>query len=143
METIDIIRQLCAHKGITISQLESELEYGNGSIAKSKNMSADRMYKIAQYFGVTVEFLLTGKNISEVDDEMAIIRQQQSILMEISKISQAMFDYSKKIENFKERLQTLKNEYNKLESQKKQTVNLAEEMPDDVLSFLDSDSTIE
>jgi len=119
METIDIIRQLCAKKGISVAQLESELEYGNGSIAKSKNMSADRMYKIAQYFGVSVEYLLTGKTVNETNDEMAILRQQQSILMQIGKIGQDMTEYYKRISECQDQLADLKKEYSKLESQKK------------------------
>ena len=119
METIDIIKQLCANKGISISQLENELEYGNGSIAKSKSMSADRMYKIAQYFGVSVEYLLTGKTVNETNDEMAVLRQQQSILMEIGKIGEEMSAYYKKIADCQEKLTNLKKDYSKLENQKK------------------------
>lgn len=119
METLDIIKQLCKEKNISISQLESELEYGNGSLAKSKAMSAERMYKIAQYFGVSMEYLLTGKTINEADDEVSILRQQQSILIEINKISQLMSDYYKKVADCQEKLNGLKKDYNKLESKKK------------------------
>jgi transcriptional regulator with XRE-family HTH domain len=122
VETLDIIKQLCSNKGITVSQLENELEYGNGSIAKSKSgMSAERMYQIAQYFKVPMEYLMTGKTISETDDEMALIRQQQSILLEISKTSQELTDLYKKIDDCKERLLGLKKDYNKLEVRKKQS----------------------
>ena len=69
MEVLDIIKQLCKEKNLSISQLESELDFGNGSIAKSKgNMSADRMYQIAKYFKVPMEYLMTGKTIQEADD---------------------------------------------------------------------------
>lgn len=120
METLDIIKQLCKDKGISVTQLENDLDYGNGSIAKSKgNMSAERMYKIAQYFGVSMEYLLTGKTISEADDEVAVLRQQQSILMDINKISQSMSDFYKKIAECQNKLTALKKEYNKLESKKK------------------------
>ena len=119
METIDIIRQLCSQKGISLAQLESDLEYGNGSLAKSKNMSADRLYKIAQYFGVSMEYLITGKTITEADDEVSILRQQQSILMEINKVSQLMSDYYKKIAECQDKLNQLKKDYSKLETKKK------------------------
>ena len=123
METLDIVKELCKEKGLSIAQLESNLNYGNGSIAKSKgNMSAERMYNIAQYFGVSMEYLLTGKTISEADDELSVLRQQQSILMEINKISQMMSDYYKKIAECQDKLTTLKKEYNKLESKKKQRI---------------------
>lgn len=123
METLDIIKQLCKEKGISISQLESDLDYGNGSLAKSKAMSAERMYKIAQYFGVSMEYLLTGKTINEADDEVSILRQQQSILMDINKISQQMSDFYKKIAECQDKLTTLKKEYGKLESKKNNTAS--------------------
>ena len=135
METIDIIKQLCAKKGITVSQLENELAYGNGSIAKSKNMSADRMYKIAQYFGVSVEYLLTGKTVDETNDEMAILAQQQSILMKIGKVSQNMTEYYKKISECQNQLTDLKKEYAILEAKKKSSLFEASEVPQKVDIF--------
>lgn len=120
MESIDIIKQLCSNKGISISQLESDLGYGNGSLAKSKNMSADRMYQIANYFGVSMEYLITGKSLDEADNEMSILRQQQSILMNINKISQRMSDLYKEIADCQGELSQLKREYNKIEIKKKE-----------------------
>ena len=124
METLDIIRHMCTSTGISIAQLESELGYGNGSIAKAKNMSADRIYQIAQYFGVSMEYLMTGKTINETDDEIALLRQQQSILIDINKINQEMTDYYKKIADCQSKLTSLKKEYNKIEAKKKSQNNI-------------------
>ncbi len=119
MEVLDIIKQLCKEKNISLSQLEQALEYGNGSIAKSKgNMSADRMFQIAKYFKVPMEYLMTGTTITEADDDLAIARQQQSILLEISKLSQILTDSYKTIDKCKDDLLRLKSEYNKLEIQR-------------------------
>lgn len=119
MEALDVIKQLCKEKGISISQLESDLEYGNGSLAKAKSMSADRMFKIAQYFNVSMEYLMTGKTIQEADDEIAIIRQQQSILLEISKINESMSEAYKTLDKCKDEIAKLKTDYNKLELKKR------------------------
>lgn len=62
MKQLDIVRRLCEEKGISIAQLEKILEYGNGSIAKSKTLRSDRVVDIAKYFGVTTDYILTGKN---------------------------------------------------------------------------------
>lgn len=130
METLDVIKQLCKEKNISIAQLENELDYGNGSIAKSKgNMSADRMFQIAKYFKVPMEYLMTGTTVSETDDEMAIIRQQQSILLEISKVSQLLSDSYKTIDKCKDELIKLKSEYNKLELKKRKPSALNETEP--------------
>lgn len=135
METLDIIKQMCAGSGISIAQLENELGYGNGSIAKAKNMSADRIYQIAQYFGVSMEYLMTGKTINETDNEIALLRQQQSILIDINKINQEMTDYYKQIADCQSKLTALKKEYNKIESKKKTSESNNEEDIDD--SFWD------
>ncbi len=127
METIDIIKDLCAKKGISIAQLESQLEFGNGSLSKSKNMSADRLYQVAKFFDVSMEYMMTGKTIDEADDEMTRLRLQQSILMEINKVSQQMSEYYKKIAECQDKLSTLKRDYNKLDVKTKNDKPKAEQ----------------
>ena len=123
MEVLDIIKQLCKEQNVTIAQLESALDFGNGSIAKSKgNMSADRMYQIAKYFKVPMEYLMTGKTIQEADDEVAIIRQQQSILLEISKVNEKLSEAYKTLDKCKDELAQLKADYNKLELKKRKAI---------------------
>ena len=144
MEILDIIKQLCKERNISIAQLEQALDYGNGSIAKSKgNMSADRLFKIAQYFNVSMEYLMTGKTVNDTNDEMAIMMQQQAILMKISKIGQDMTEYYKKIAECQDQLTELKKEYSKLESKKapqpKDNQQLPQPlpMPGEFIDFLD------
>ena len=115
-------------KNISIAQLENELDFGNGSIAKSKgNMSADRMYQIAKFFKVPMEYLMTGKTIQEADDEVAIIRQQQSILLEISKVNETLSEAYKTLDKCKDELVQLKTDYNKLELKKRKAISDAPE----------------
>ena len=118
METIDIIKDLCSKNNLSIAQLEGNLGYGNGSIAKSKSMSADRVYQIAQYFNVPMEFLMTGKTVEDTESEIAILRQQQTILMEINQINTKITSYYRKIAECQNELTKLKAEYKKLESKK-------------------------
>ena len=61
---------------------------------------------------------MTGTTITEADDDLAIARQQQSILLEISKLSQILTDSYKTIDKCKDDLLRLKSEYNKLEIQR-------------------------
>lgn len=118
METIDIIKDLCSKNNLSIAQLEGDLGYGNGSIAKSKSMSADRVYQIAQYFNVPMEFLMTGKTVEDTESEIAILRQQQTILMEINQINTKITSYYREIAECQNELTKLKAEYKKLESKK-------------------------
>lgn len=54
------IKQLCVQKGITVSELEKILSFGNGSICKwnSSSPSIDKVRAVAAYFGVTIDSLI-------------------------------------------------------------------------------------
>lgn len=66
MGTNEIIRGLCKERGITIQKLEMSLGFSNASIAKANsNMKAQKLKAIADYFNVTMEYLLTGQKESE------------------------------------------------------------------------------
>lgn len=71
MNTIEIIKTLCKTKGISISALEKDLGYGNGSLSKARVIPSDRVYEIATYFNVSMEYLMTGidsNGLSEADN---------------------------------------------------------------------------
>ena len=61
---LDRIRQLCKEKEISIADLESQVGFGAGRIGhwKSSMPKADSLFAVAQALGVSVEYLLTGKN---------------------------------------------------------------------------------
>lgn len=62
MTTKETIGYLCKKKGISVTTLEKELGFGNGSINKSyDNIRSDRLLQIAKYFNVSADYLLTGK----------------------------------------------------------------------------------
>ncbi len=128
METIDVIKDLCSKNKISIAQLENTLEFGNGSISKSKNMSADRVYQIAKYFNVPMEYILTGKTVEATENEISMLRQQQSILIEINKINNEIVAYYKKISDCQAKVVELKKEYSKLDT-KRNVDSTPEETP--------------
>ena len=61
MNTLNIIKMLCKQKGTSLKALERELGFSNGSLAKSETIKADRLQKIADYFNVTIDYLMTGE----------------------------------------------------------------------------------
>ena len=63
MTIFERIESLRKSKGISQGKLEKELGFSNGSISKWKTSTpnSDRLQKLADYFGVTVEYLLTGE----------------------------------------------------------------------------------
>lgn len=58
MNTFDVIKTLCKNQGMSVSSLERDLGYGNGSLAKAKVIPSDRIYEIAKYFSVSMEYLM-------------------------------------------------------------------------------------
>lgn len=58
---VNRIRLLCKERGTTFSALEKTLGFANGSIAKTdEKTQSGRLLAIANYFDVSMEYLLTG-----------------------------------------------------------------------------------
>lgn len=62
MEILDRIKELCREKGITVTELEKELGFGNGSLAKSSTIKSDRLQAMARYFNVSIDYLVNGES---------------------------------------------------------------------------------
>ncbi len=62
MEILDRIKELCREKGITVTELEKELGFGNGSLAKSSTIKSDRLQAMARYFNVSIDYLINGES---------------------------------------------------------------------------------
>ncbi|HBI2108766.1 TPA: helix-turn-helix transcriptional regulator, partial [Enterococcus faecalis] len=56
----DRVKELCKKRGISISELENNVGFGKNTIYKWKNQSpkAETLQKVADYFGVTTDYLL-------------------------------------------------------------------------------------
>lgn len=57
---LEKISQLCSEKEITVTELERKLDFGNSTIMKWKSSSptVDKLKKVADYFGLTVDYFL-------------------------------------------------------------------------------------
>lgn len=86
MSTYEIIQKLCKEHGIALTALEKELGFGRGSLGKLKNggTSAARLQKIADYFGVSINYLISGEDKKEIQlqqkDERDIAKRLESTL---------------------------------------------------------------
>ena len=71
------IKELCKKNGISMNQLEKTLGFGIGYISKlgSTTPNAKKIKQIADYFGVSVDYLMTGKEPTEskYSTEMALL----------------------------------------------------------------------
>lgn len=59
------IKELCKENGISMNKLEKTLQFGTGYISKLDNSTPNtkKLQLIADYFNVSVDYLMTGKEI--------------------------------------------------------------------------------
>lgn len=76
------IRKLANSEGLSIPKLEEELGFGGGTISRwdKSAPAADKLAKIADRFGVTVDYLLgrelTKKDIKDIAKDMEALRDK-------------------------------------------------------------------
>ena len=111
MATIDIIRALCTRNNTSIKALEKDLGFSNGSLAKAATIKDDRLQKIAEHFGVTVDYLMTGeeKQGYYLNEETAKLAQE----MYEDEDMRSLFDMKRNMppERFKAHMEFMKNLY--------------------------------
>lgn len=63
MNSIDRVLELCKKNGVSVARLERECGFGNGYIKRLKSgmLPADRAQRIADYFGVSMNWLILGE----------------------------------------------------------------------------------
>ena len=64
MNGVERVKAICKERKIPFSKLEKDLGYGNGYIGQLRRgvFPSDRLVEIADYLGVTTEYILTGEN---------------------------------------------------------------------------------
>lgn len=79
---VERIRALCRREGISIKRLEESVGIGNGVIARwSKSApTADKLAAVASYFGVSMEYLLTGEEIKQPADTDELSKDELILL---------------------------------------------------------------
>lgn len=63
MNSVERVKNMCKTRKIPISKLEKDLGFSNGYIGQLRKgvFPDDRLIKIADYFSVSVDYLLTGE----------------------------------------------------------------------------------
>ena len=89
MNSVERVKAICKEKRIPIYKLERDLGYANGYISQLKKgtFPADRLHEIADYIGVSVDYLLTGEE-SERKSEPAFYFIQR----ETAELAQELHD---------------------------------------------------
>lgn len=64
------VKELCASRNISMNQLEQDLSFGKGYISKlgSSSPNTAKLQKIADYFDVTLDYLLKGEDKDGLND---------------------------------------------------------------------------
>ena len=86
------IQSLCKETGITSKELESQLEFGKGYISKIDKSAPNtsKIQKIANYFNVTVDYLMSGnEGIKEKSPELTA-RDERDITKALNQIMDQM-----------------------------------------------------
>ncbi|HJC24967.1 MAG TPA: helix-turn-helix domain-containing protein [Candidatus Eisenbergiella merdavium] len=88
MTTFERIENLRKSKGISQGKLEKELGFSNGSISKWKNSmpTSERLQKVADYFGVTTSYLLTGMEEQQRSEISLTVRDERDIAKDLDRI---------------------------------------------------------
>ena len=72
MTILDRVKELCAQRDISLAQLEKDLGFSNKSLFawKDSNPSVNKVKAVADYFGVTVDYLLTDEKELDAKEEL-------------------------------------------------------------------------
>ena len=100
MTLLDRVKQLCAANGISQAKLEKEIGISSGASYKWKNSSPSMevLEKLSKYFGVSVDYLMTGKE-KEGGETYYLNDETREIAQEIFENPdvKSLFDMSRKM----------------------------------------------
>ena len=83
------IQQLCKQFGISMNQLEDQLGFGKGYISKlgKSTPNVTKIQKIAEFFGVSVDYLMNGEDSTKPElsskDERDIAKDLNNIMKKL------------------------------------------------------------
>ena len=86
------IQELCRNSGISMNQLEQELGCGKGYISKLGKSIANvsKIQLIANYFNVTVDYLMTGEDSSDKKEVTLTPRDERDIKKDLDNIMEKL-----------------------------------------------------
>lgn len=94
---VERIKNICKERKIPISKLEQDLDFGNGYITSLKKgtVPADRLYTIAKYLNLSMEYLITGTESKEYfsPEEKKLIEQFRTLPIESLKEIQKFVEF--------------------------------------------------
>ena len=91
MTVFERIEKLRKDKKISQGKLEKELGFSNGSISKWRNSTPtyERLQKVADYFGVSVDYLMTGTE-DKKESPVLPARDERDIAKDLNRIMEKL-----------------------------------------------------
>ena len=98
MNAVERVKTICKERKIPISKLESDCGFANGYIGQLRKgvFPDDRILKIAEYLNVSVDYLMTGKEMeftvemAEIDLELSRMKERTKLYaLKLSKLSKS------------------------------------------------------
>ena len=74
MSAIDNLKKYCRDNRIPLSRIERALGYGNGSLSKTTVLTDSRLVEIAEYLGISTDYLL-GREKQEIRAESPALKK--------------------------------------------------------------------
>ena len=64
------VKSLCKERGVSMNQTETGLGFGKGYISKlgSSKPNTEKLNRMAEYFGVTLDYLMNGESNGSSDE---------------------------------------------------------------------------
>lgn len=92
MDLKERIQELCKQSGISMNQLEQELNFGKGYISKlGKSVpNVNKIQLIANRFNVTVDYLMTGETPSEKKEATFTPKDERDIKKDLDSIMEKL-----------------------------------------------------
>lgn len=86
MTLVEKIRALARQRDLSLPQLEQELGLGNGTISRwrSSSPNTEKLQKIADYFNVSMDYLLGREQYLTQKDEKDIAKDLDSIMKKLT-----------------------------------------------------------
>lgn len=97
MTILDKIRSLANERKVTLAELERSLDFSNGSLRKwdTSTPSGDKIEKVADYFNVSVDYLLGRTKIPYTSNDNLLNTQELETLIMFRKETEDMSDDEK------------------------------------------------
>jgi transcriptional regulator with XRE-family HTH domain len=96
--SVEFVREVCKSKGVSIAKLEKDCGFSNGYLNPKKmaKISYDRAVVIAEYLGISVDSILTGKKEQPTETD-GLSERKRLFIEKVKQMSNEELDRIEKI----------------------------------------------